>query len=171
MSITLYQATIPSFLQILDSVIELMKKGEAHCTDNNLPESELIKASIHEDMLPLDFQITMICHQSRGAIEGVQRGHFSPVRDVEENFTGLISRLTGAREMLAALTEDEVNALANKPLKFTATGFEMDFDSDEFLFTFSLPNFYFHATTAYNILRMKGLNIGKLDFLGKMRTK
>lgn len=171
MSITLYQATIPSYLQILDSVIGLMEKGAAHCAENNLPDSELVKASIIEDMLPLDFQITMVCHHSRGAIEGVQRGHFSPVRDVEKDFAGLIARLQGARDMLQGLSEEDVNSLANKPLKFEAPGFEMDFDSDEFLFTFSLPNFYFHATTAYNILRMKGLGVGKLDFLGKMRTK
>jgi len=171
MSITLYQATVPSYLQILDSTIGFMKKGEAYCRDNDLPDSELVQARIIEDMLPLDFQVTMICHHSRGAIEGVQQGHFSPVRDVEKDFAGLISRLQGARDMLATLSEDEVNSLANRHLKFEAPGFEMDFDSEEFLFTFSLPNFYFHVTTAYNILRMKGLNVGKLDFLGKMRTK
>jgi hypothetical protein len=73
-----------------------------------------------------------------------------------------------ADEALAALAPDEVDGLVGQPMRFEIRGYRADFTAEEFLLSFSMPNFYFHATTAYDILRMKGMPIGKVDYLGQL---
>ena len=170
MSLSLYQATIPTYLQILGAVAGLLDKAQAHCADNNLPPESLIQARLAEDMLPFAFQINSVAHHSIGAIEGVGRGVFSPDRSAPENFADLAGRIADARSALEALTEDQVNAYTGKPLRFEYGEIRMDFVAEEFLLSFSQPNFYFHAATAYDILRWRGLSIGKRDFIGQLRT-
>lgn len=169
MNISLYQATIPSYLQIVASVIRLLDKAEAHCADNNLSDDALVQAKLADDMLPFTFQITSVCHHSMGAIEGLRKGVFSPYGFMAEDFAGLRNMLTTAQAGLQALKEDEINAFVGKPMRFEYSDKSAAYVAEEFLLSFSQPNFYFHAATAYNILRSKGVVIGKRDFLGKLR--
>lgn len=170
MNISLYQATIPTYLQILAAVTGLIDKAEAHCSSNNLPAEELIQAQLAEDMLPFTFQITSVCHHSMGAIEGLRAGTFSPNRSMAEDFDGLREKLATAQAGLLALSEDDVNGFVGKPMRFEYGDYKVDYVAEQFLLSFSQPNFHFHATTAYDILRWKGLEIGKRDFIGKPRS-
>ena len=171
MNISLYQATIPTYLQILTATAALIDKAEAYCADNNLAAEELIQARLAEDMLPFAYQITSVCHHSMGAIEGLRAGVFSPNMSMMDDFDALRGLLVTAQAGLNGLSEDEVNEFVGKPMRFEFGDFKLDFVAEEFLLSFSQPNFQFHATTAYDILRWKGLDIGKRDFIGKMRTK
>lgn len=171
MSLSLYQATIPSNLQIIGAVAGLLDKAERYCADKGLAPETLIQARLAEDMAPFAYQITSVCHHSLGAIDGVRNGTFSP--DISEppgDFDTLSSRLADAKEALEALSEDQVNELMGKPMRFEFQDIKIDFVAENFLLSFSQPNFYFHATTAYDILRSKGLEIGKSDFMGQLRT-
>jgi hypothetical protein len=171
MSLSLYQATIPSNLQIIGAVAGLLDKAERYCADKGLAPETLIQARLAEDMFPFAYQITSVCHHSLGAIDGVRNGTFSP--DTSEppgDFDTLSSRLADAKEALEALSEDQVNELMGKPMRFEFQDIKIDFVAENFLLSFSQPNFYFHATTAYDILRAKGLEIGKSDFMGQLRT-
>ena len=170
MNMTLYQATIPSYLQILASVTGLIGKAEAHCASSGIAAETLIQAKLADDMLPFTFQITSVCHHSMGAIEGLREGVFSPNRSMAEDFDGLRDKLATAEAGLRALSEDDVNDFVGKPMRFEFGERKVDYVAEEFLMSFSQPNFYFHATTAYDILRWKGLAIGKMDFLGKVRS-
>jgi uncharacterized protein len=172
MAISLYAATIPSFLQILRSVSGLLDKAELHCSTNGTTPEELIQARLAEDMYPFAYQVKSTAVHSLGAIEGLRRGTFSPDRtEPPGSFTGLRERVSETIVALEALDPAEVDGLADRDMRFQAGSFSKDYTGQDFLLSFSQPNFYFHAATAFGILRMKGLAIGKLDYLGMLRTK
>jgi hypothetical protein len=111
-------------------------------------------------------------HHSIGAIEGVSKGVFTPPPELPPlDYAGLQKVVADARAALEKLAPAEVNALEGKDVVFQFRDFKMPFTAEGFLTSFSLPNFYFHATTAYDILRTKGVPLGKRDFMGKLRMK
>jgi uncharacterized protein len=172
MPFSLYDATIPSFVQVLGSVSRLLDKAEAHCADANSDPAALISAKLAEDMLPLGYQVKSVAGHSIGAIEGVRAGVFSPDRSPwPADFAGLKALVTGAHAALEAIQPDEINGLVGQDMAFVMGERRMEFTAENFLMSFSVPNFYFHAATAYDILRAQGLQIGKLDFLGRPRIK
>ena len=171
MSISLYHAVVPTFLQILNSVSGLLDKAEAHCAEKGLDPSELIEARLAEDMRPFAFQVRVVAFQSFGAIEGVRKGEFSPdLRPLARDFAGLQAEVAGAARGLEAVGYSELDAYIGKPVTLIAGDIRLDFVAEEFLLSFVQPNFYFHATTIYDILRWKGLPLGKRDFLGQVRV-
>ena len=123
-------------------------------------------------MLPFRFQIISVAQHSRGAIEGVQQGVFNPPSlKTPYDFAGLQGLVAQASEALSALTPEAVNALAGRDLVFKLGERQLPFTAEGFLMSFSLPNFYFHATTAYDILRTNGVPLGKRDFMGRLKMK
>ena len=171
MSFSLYQATVPSYLQIINATIAILHKAEAHCAENNIAAEELIQAKLADNMLPLPFQITSMRHHSKGAIEGLKAGVFSPdPSDLPTDFAGLKKELSNAKDYLDAATPEELNNCVGQPMRFEMGEMKIPFLAEEFLLSFSQPNFYFHATTAYDLLRAKGVPIGKMDFMGTMRV-
>lgn len=172
MALTLYAATIPSYLQILSSVSRLIDKAEAFCSEQGLMPDALIQARLAEDMLPFAYQVKSTAVHSIGAIEGVRRGTFSPDQSPPPaTFDALRERVAEAVAALEALDPNEVESFIGRDMRFEFGAHGMDFLAEEFLLSFSQPNFYFHAATAYDILRMKGVQIGKRDFNGRVRTK
>lgn len=172
MALTLYAATIPSFLQILGSVLRLIGKAEAFCTEQGLPPEAVIQARIAADMFPFAYQVKSTAVHSLGAIEGVREGTFSPDMTIPpDTFEGLRERIELTIATIEAIDPDEVESFIGRNMKFEFGDLVMDFTSEDFLLSFSQPNFYFHATTAYDILRMKGVQIGKRDFTGRVRKR
>jgi hypothetical protein len=113
-----------------------------------------------------------VAHHSAGAIEGVKKGAFSPPSEQRPlNYVELQGLVADAREQLGKLTAAEVNALEGGDMTFQIRDFKLPFTAEGFLMSFSMPNFYFHATTAYDILRSKGVPLGKRDFMGQLRVK
>jgi len=103
-------------------------------------------------------------------MQGLQKGSFSPPSfDLDKDYPGLRALVAEARDGLAGLDEAVVEALAEKSMVFRLGKNELPFTNQNFLLSFSLPNFYFHATTTYDILRMLGVPLGKRDFLGQMK--
>jgi len=103
-------------------------------------------------------------------MQALQKGSFSPPSfDLDKDYSGLQALVAEARNGLAGLDEAEVEALADKSMVFKLGKNELPFTNQNFLLSFSLPNFYFHATTTYDILRMLGVPLGKMDFLGQMK--
>ena len=172
MAFTLYAATIPSYLQILNSVSRLIDKAEAFCNEQGIEPEALIQARLADDMLPFAYQVKSTAVHSIGAIAGVRKGIFSPDTSTPPaTFDGLRERIAGAISALEAINPDEVEGFIGKDMRFEFGANAMDFSAEEFLLSFSQPNFYFHATTAYDILRMKGVQIGKRDFNGRVRKR
>jgi hypothetical protein len=173
MSFSLYDATIPPFQQILGAILRLLEKAETFSASNNITEGEIIDARLAPDMLPFAYQVKSTAVHSIGAIEGVRRGEFSPdMTTPPSTFAGLSERVSQTLDALASLSPDEVNSFVGKDMCFLFNGRRLEFTSaDAFLMSFSLPNFMFHATTTYDLLRIKGMVIGKRDFMGKLPLK
>lgn len=169
MPLTLHEAIVPGWLQLLNAADGWLNKAAA----SGVAEEELISARLIEDMLPFGYQVKAMTVHSQGAIEGVRAGVFRP-RFGEPNptsFAELRGLLNGAISFLGELTEDELAELARRDMRFEAGTKRLDFTVTDFLLSFSQPNFYFHASTAYGILRMKGIGVGKLDYLGRLRLQ
>jgi hypothetical protein len=172
MAIPLYDLSVASYLQTLGAVAGFMERGLSHCRDNNIDPEEIVETRLWNDMLPFRFQIISVAHHSLGAIEGVKKGEFAPPSETRAlTYAQLQGLVTQTRDALAKLTPDEVNALEGGDVVFRFRDFRVPYTAEGFLMSFSLPNFYFHATTAYDILRSKGVPLGKRDFMGQMRTK
>ncbi len=170
MNFSLYDICVPSYLQMLNAAGKVLQKGQDFCNENSLDPNELLDARLHESMLPLRSQIISVAHHSLGAIQGIQRGEFNPpVRVPDATYGDLQQRLKDTVEALEAFSPDAINELAGRPMKFKSGDFEIPFTTENFIQTFSLPNFFFHTTTAYDILRHKGVVLGKADFMGRMR--
>ena len=172
MSISLYDATVATYDQTLGGVAGFLDRGLSHCQENNIDPADLVGARLFDNMLPLSFQIVSVNHHSIGAIEGAKAGAFGPPkRAMPEDYSGLQKLVAETRDALKALSPDEVNGLDGKDVTFSVGDFKIPFTAEKFLLSFSLPNFYFHAATAYDILRSRGVPLGKRDFMGAMRTK
>ncbi|MDP3173567.1 MAG: DUF1993 domain-containing protein [Phenylobacterium sp.] len=172
MAIALYDLSVSNYLQALGAVAGFLDRGLAHCSDNNIDPQEIVGTRLFPDMLPFHFQVQSVAHHSLGAIQGVKAGLFQPPPQIPVgDYAGLQAMITAAQAGLQSLSAEEVNALEGREVKFKTVAFELPFVAENFLLSVSLPNFYFHATTAYDILRMKGVPIGKRDFMGKMRLK
>lgn len=172
MTFSLYDATIPSNLQILRAIDALLDKAEAFCGEQGIAPAALIDARLAPDMLPFGFQVKSCAEHSVGAIEAVREGSYSPdTKPWPTDFAGLHAKLRGAVAELEAIDRAEFDALADAHTEFRLGESAMPFTGANFLLSFAQPNFYFHATTAYAILRMKGVKIGKRDFVGMPRIK
>jgi hypothetical protein len=172
MAISLYDATVASYLQILSAVSGVLDKGLAHCRETGLDPAEIVETRLCGDMLPFRFQIVSVTHHSRGAIEGAKAGLFQPPPDLGPlDYAALQTLVADTRDDLSKLSRDEVEALQGRDMVFKVRDFTIPFTAENFLMSFSLPNFYFHATTTYDILRWKGAPLGKRDFMGQMRMK
>jgi hypothetical protein len=170
MSLSLYHATIPTFIQILGAVSGLLDKAEAFCVEHSLPPADLIAARLADDMRPFAFQVKCAAQHSFGAIEGVRSGTFAlDISPPPSDFAGLRGCVADAIEGLEGVGYSELDAYIGKPVRFQGGLTRLDFVAEEMLLSFAQPNFHFHATTAYDILRWKGLPLGKRDFLGRMR--
>lgn len=170
MPITLYDAFVPSTRQVLGAVRALVTKAEAHCREKGCGDEEIAAATLHETMLPFTFQVKSVAQHSFGAIEGARAGMFTPLGgEMPGDFVGMKAMLDKAEAGLAALDAAELEAMIGKPMLFKMRDMELPFTVENFLLSFSQPNFYFHAATAYGIMRAKGVALGKRDFLGQLR--
>ncbi len=171
MSISFYDASVGSYLQILEGVAGVLETGRSHAEENGLDLQEIVMTRMREDMMPFHFQIVSTAHHSWGAIQGIQKGEFSPPSfELDEDYAGLQRLIEEARTGLSGLDRADVEALADGTLIFKLGKNEIPFTAKNFVLSFSLPNFYFHATTAYDILRMAGAPLGKAAFLGPMKA-
>jgi hypothetical protein len=172
MAFSLYAATVPSYQQTLGAVLGLLGKAEIFCAQKGIATHDIIQARLAEDMLPFAYQVKSTAVHSLGAIEGVRRGVFSPdMSTPPDSFPALKARMAATLAALEAIDAAEVDAFVGRDMRFVAGERQADFTAENFLLSFSQPNFYFHATTAYAILRWKGVALGKRDFTGRLRLK
>jgi hypothetical protein len=172
MTLSLYAATIPSYRQILGAVAGLLDKAESFCGERGVAAGDILQARFAEDMLPLAYQVKSTAVHSIGAIEGVRKGVFSPdMTPPPKDFAALKARVAETIAALEAIDPAEVDGFVGRDMRFAFGDRHVDYTADEFLLSFSQPNFYFHATTAYDLLRWKGVPLGKRDFIGRPRAR
>ncbi len=169
MSFSLHAATIPPYLQILGSVGRLVDRAEAWCAETNTPTEEVIAARLIADMLPFTYQVKSTAEHSIGAVQSVRAGFATPSLSMPPaTFAELRDKVAGARLELAAVEPAELDSYVGKSVRFEFKDLKRDFTAENFLIGYALPNFYFHAVTAYDLLRARGMQLGKRDFLGDL---
>ena len=172
MSISLSDASLKTYKQLLPASLAIMKKAEKHFTDKNIDLNELAEMRLVDDMASLTFQVISIVHNSNGSIDEINNGEFAHPKIPENlNFNDILTMLEDSERKLNHLSDEEIDSLSGKDVMFRMGQIEWAFTAENFVLSFSLPNFYFHVTTMYDMLRIKGLDIGKLDFAGALRIK
>lgn len=172
MAISLYDASIPNYLQILDAVSGFLEKGLTHFKENNIDPDTIVETRLFPDMLPFRFQVQSVVFHSLNAIEAIKSGLLTlPGERPAHDYAGLQASIVETREALRKIMPEEINSREGMDLVFRVRDTERLFTVEGFLMSFSMPNFYFHATTAYDILRLNGVPVGKRDFMGALRLK
>ncbi len=172
MTTSLYDLSVASYLQTVGAVEKFLERAKAHFADEGTNPDDLVGHRLYDNMLPLSFQIVSVQHHSLGAIQSLEQGLAGPPKAPHPTtYAGLQTMIAETKAALEAVKPAEVDAYAGKDVTFAMGDFKIPFTAESFILSFSLPNFYFHATTAYDLLRMKGAPFGKRDFLGAMRMK
>jgi uncharacterized protein len=166
MSISLYKASVPIFIQFLNSLSGVLDKGAAFAEAKKIDPAVLTGLRVYPDMQPLAWQVRQVTtHAARvcAQIAGVEQPDFG---DTQTTIPELKDRIAKAVDFLKTIKPEQMNGKEDKEIVLKFGPRELKFTGLSFLLNFSLPNFYFHTTTAYNILRHCGVEIGKRDFLG-----
>lgn len=166
MSTSLYDLTIPIFIRHLESLDAILAKGEAFAAEKGIDPSELLNARLYEDMAPLISQIQRVSDSAKGT--AVRLGGIENVvmADDETSFAALHDRIAKTIAFLNTVPREAIDGKEAAKVTLQTPQRSFDFTGIDFVQTFVLPNFYFHMTTAYALLRMKGVPLGKMDYLG-----
>jgi len=162
-----YDAVVPAYLQMLNSLTGLLTKAEAYCEAKKIQPEVLLGSRLYPDMLPLTKQVQLVCdHASRGCAR-LTHSEVPSTPDTETTFAELKQRLAKTIDYVKSFTPAQFEGADAKDVTFPiGAGRTMTLKGQQFLSAFSFPNFYFHAVTAHGILRHNGVEIGKRDFLG-----
>ena len=173
MALSLYDAFVPSCQQILGGVSNLIDKAEAHVKEHGLADADLIEAKLADNMWTLPWHVRSCWVHSAFVIDLLPSGEFSPdFTEIPGSWDAMRAQVRAAQEGLASVTPEQLEAVADTTVGFVLGGKRlMEFTGQNFLLSFSQPNFYFHAATFYDILRMKGVPLGKRDYMGVPRFK
>jgi len=167
MSISMYRASIPVLVRSLNNLSAILEKGSAHAAAGNIDPAELVGARLAPDMLTLAGQIQRASDSAKGAaarLAGIENPSFA---DDETTFADLQERIVKTRRFLEGVSAEQIDGSAARSIELNL-GTKVTFRGDDYLLNFALPNFYFHVTTAYDILRHSGVPVGKMDYLGKV---
>ncbi|MBP7065803.1 DUF1993 family protein [Ferrovibrio sp.] len=166
MAFSIYQASVPVFLRGLDRLAVFLTKGEEFAAAQGIALSELAEARLAPDMYPLIRQIQSASDAAKGG--GARLAGIAPpsMPDTETTFPELQARVAKTVDFLNSLLPAQFEGAETRRVVVPTRVKELEFSGADYLLGFAIPNFYFHVTTAYGILRHKGVPLGKMDFLG-----
>ncbi len=165
MSLSLYDASIPGYLRMLRNLAAVLTKAQAYADANGIALSTLTEARLSPDMHPLPRQIQMASDAAKGGAARLAGVEPPSMPDVETTFPELQARIAATVAYLETLKPEQFVGREDSTIELKFPNGSMTFTGRDFLFNFSLPNFLFHVTTAYAILRNQGAPLGKMDFL------
>ena len=172
MPTSLYDLSVPTFLQTVTALAAVLDRAVEHCAQTGRDPDAFVQARLIDDMAPFHFQVEAAWHHGVWSIEAARTGAFTPPALVGPvPFADLQGMMAKAKTALEAFEPDEVNSWAGRHLDLRIGPRRLAFTSETFILSFSIPNFYFHVVTAYDILRTGGVPIGKRDFEGRLRTR
>ena len=166
MTISMYQASIPVFIRMLNNFVVILEKAATHVETNKIEALALINFRLYPDMLPFSKQVQIAADAAKIGIARLT-GIASPKDDDNETtFPELIARLHNTIAHLKTFKPEQIDGLEDKEIIIQSHGTTLTYRGQDFLLNRALPNFYFHLTTAYDILRHNGVTLGKRDYLG-----
>lgn len=164
--LTMYDFTIPPLKRTLTNLSQILKKGEAYAKAKEVDPTILVESRLFIDMYPLKRQIQIATDMSKGAAARLAGIEIPVYEDNETTFEDLQARLEKTIAFLDSVTPQQFEGSESKQVTITIRKVDIQFTGLDYLQKWVLPNVYFHATTAYNILRHQGVDLGKSDFLG-----
>ncbi|MDP2409900.1 MAG: DUF1993 domain-containing protein [Pseudolabrys sp.] len=161
MSVSMYQISVPPLLRGLGVLSALLRKGEAHAD-----ATSMLEARLAPDMMTLVGQVQRASDTAKGCAARLAGLDAPAMPDTEASFADLQSRISRTVDFLQSIKREQIDGSEAKPISFKAGQSMLNFTGESYVLTFVLPNFYFHVTAAYAILRHKGVPLSKLDYLG-----
>ena len=169
MAISMYQTSVATFIPMLGNLIAILEKGAAFAESRKLDPAVLPALRLFPDMLPLSRQIQIATDNAKGCAARLAGQQPPAFEDNEKTLPELIARLRKTIDYLNGFSAAQIDGSEDRDIALKVGSHALQFKGEAYLLTFALPNFYFHVTTAYNILRHGGVDIGKGDFLGKIQ--
>ena len=166
MTISMYQASAPRFVNILKNLSALLDKAQAHCEAKKIDPLALTSYRLYPDMLPFTRQITIACDNAKGAVARLAGVEIPKHEDVEKSFEELKARIARTVRFIDTIKPAQIDGSEDKDIVLKLRAREVPYKGMQYLLGFALPNFYFHVVTAYNILRHNGVELGKADYIG-----
>jgi uncharacterized protein len=166
MSFGMYQASIPAFVKMLNNLTTILDKAELYATERKIAPEVLLDWRIAPDMFPLTRQIQIMSDMAKGAAARLAGKEVPKYADEESTFAELKTRIAKTLAFVQGFGPNDIDDSETRDVALTVGGQEIRFKGEAYLVHFVLPNFYFHAATAYDIVRSFGVPVGKRDFLG-----
>jgi uncharacterized protein len=167
MTISMYQASVPAFIKMLTNVKDLLKKGEDFCVAKKIEPSVLLTARLSPDMFHFTRQVQIAADIAKGAPCRLAGVEIPAYEDKEASFAELHARIDKTLAFLATFKPEQIDGKENADITITPGGKTMHFKGEPYLVHWVMPNFYFHVMAVYAILRHNGVEVGKMDYLGK----
>ena len=165
--LSIYQATIPPLKRTLSNLAAILQKGEEYADAKKVEHHVLLNSRLFVDMYPLTRQVQIATDMSKGAGARLASVEIPRYEDTETSFTELQARITKTIAFLDTIKPEQLVGAEAREITITVRKAELKFSGQDYLLKWVLPNVYFHVTTAYNILRHNGVDLGKQDFLGR----
>ncbi|AUW59281.1 DUF1993 domain-containing protein [Sphingobium sp. SCG-1] len=166
MSLSLYDVSVPVFIRGLQNLSAILEKGRAWANDKDMAHTSLLNARLFEDMAPLTAQIQRASDTAKFAVVRVAQIEGVAMADDEQSFDELQNRITRTIAFLETVPAQSMDGRDEAKVVLPTPHGAMTFTGRNYLLSFALPNFFFHVTTAYAILRHEGVPVGKLDYIG-----
>jgi len=166
--ISMYQAAIPTLIHTLSNLVSILQKGAAHAENKKFDPTVLINSRLYPDMLPFSRQIQIATDNAKGCAARLAGLEPPKYEDTEASFPELIARVQKTIDYLNTFKPEQIDGSEEKTISLPMRNNVMTFLGMPYLLNFVLPNVYFHVTTAYDILRHNGVELGKQDFIGKL---
>lgn len=168
MALSMYQASAPVFLQMLGSLRAILDKAEAHATARKIDPAVLLNARLFPDMFALTRQVQLTSDFAKGPMARLAGQEPPKWEDKEASFADLRARLDKTIEFVKSFKPEQIDGAESRDVTIPIGGNPTTFKGQRYLFGHALPNFFFHHTAAYSILRHNGIEIGKRDYLGQI---
>jgi hypothetical protein len=165
MSLSMYQASAPVFTQGLKGLLKALAKAEAYVEQRKLDPAALLQARLYPDMFPFLRQVQIATDFAKGGVARLAGVEPPPYEDVETSFAALAARVERALAFVATFEASQVDGSEDRDITLTRRGETSVVKGQSYLLLQAMPNFYFHLTTAYAILRHNGVELGKKDYL------
>jgi len=166
MTVSMYTASVPSFIRSLQNLIDILEKGAAYAAEKGIDQLALTSFRIYPDMLPFTRQIQIATDIAKGGAARLAGQEPPAYEDTETTFPELIARVNKTIDYLKGFSAAQIDGSEERPVTIKLRSGPLEFTGLSYLQNFVLPNVYFHVTAAYLILRHNGVALGKADFLG-----
>ena len=167
MTLSMYQASVPVAVRALGNLSAVLKKGQAHAQAKGVDDAVLLQTRLIPDMLPLVKQVQIACDMACRGVARLAGAEPASFEDDETTFAQVYDRIERAVAYVKGFGAEQIDGSETRAIHLKMRSGEMHFEGRDYLLGFVLPNLFFHCTTAYNILREAGTEIGKQDFLGR----